>query len=154
MNGFGQTVRAGESIARSVALQLSIALQPFDPPPHWSHHPAGLAGIQREFCIDNSLVRIHFIIVMIRRTGLAPWEYASCTCSWIPPASHQRDTSLLTTYWSESDDLVDRPRAMGVLTPPPVARQQGGEANAYDLIYYTCSPPTPISRRQPRANGA
>ena len=29
---------------------------------------------EREFFIDNLLVRIHFIIVMIRRTGLAPWE--------------------------------------------------------------------------------
>jgi len=29
---------------------------------------------EREFFIDNSLVRIHFIIVMIRWTGLAPWE--------------------------------------------------------------------------------
>jgi len=27
-----------------------------------------------EFFIDNLLVRIHFIIVMIRWTGLAPWE--------------------------------------------------------------------------------
>jgi len=25
--------------------------------------------------IDNLLVRIHFIIVMIRWTGLAPWEF-------------------------------------------------------------------------------
>jgi len=30
---------------------------------------------EREFFIDNLLVRIHFIIVMIRRTGLAPWEF-------------------------------------------------------------------------------
>ena len=28
----------------------------------------------REFFIDNLLVRIHLIIVMIRWTGLAPWE--------------------------------------------------------------------------------
>ena len=27
------------------------------------------------FLIDNLLVRIHFIIVMIRWTGLAPWEF-------------------------------------------------------------------------------
>ena len=27
--------------------------------------------------IDNLLVRIHFIIVMIRWTGLAPWEFES-----------------------------------------------------------------------------
>jgi len=30
---------------------------------------------KRELCIDNLLVRIHFIIVMIRWTGLAPWEF-------------------------------------------------------------------------------
>jgi len=28
-----------------------------------------------ELFIDNLLVRIHFIIVMVRRTGLAPWEF-------------------------------------------------------------------------------
>ena len=28
----------------------------------------------REFFIDNPLVRIHFIIEMIRCTGLAPWD--------------------------------------------------------------------------------
>jgi len=28
-----------------------------------------------EFFIDNLLVRMHFIIVMIRWTGLAPWEF-------------------------------------------------------------------------------
>jgi len=30
---------------------------------------------EREFFIDNLLVRIHFIIVMIRWTGLAPWDF-------------------------------------------------------------------------------
>jgi len=30
---------------------------------------------EREFFIDNLLVRIHFIIMMIRWTGLAPWEF-------------------------------------------------------------------------------
>jgi len=29
-------------------------------------------GAEREFFIDNLLVRIHFIIVMIKWTGLAP----------------------------------------------------------------------------------
>ena len=29
---------------------------------------------KREFVIDNLLVWAHFIIVMIRWTGLAPWE--------------------------------------------------------------------------------
>ena len=32
-------------------------------------------GKEREFFIDNLLVRILFIIVMIRWTGLAPWEF-------------------------------------------------------------------------------
>ena len=30
---------------------------------------------EREFFIGNLLVRIHFILVMIRWTGLAPWEF-------------------------------------------------------------------------------
>ena len=30
---------------------------------------------EREFFIDNRLVRTHFIIVMIRWTGLAAWEF-------------------------------------------------------------------------------
>ena len=34
-----------------------------------------LSSHEREFCIDNLLVRIHFVVVMIRWTGLAPWEF-------------------------------------------------------------------------------
>jgi len=34
------------------------------------------AGYEREFFIDNLVVRIHFIIVMVGLTGLAPWEFA------------------------------------------------------------------------------
>ena len=30
---------------------------------------------EKEFFMDDLLVRIHFIIVMIRWTGLAPWEF-------------------------------------------------------------------------------
>jgi len=30
---------------------------------------------EREFFIENLLVRIHFMIVMIGWTGLAPWEF-------------------------------------------------------------------------------
>jgi len=36
--------------------------------------PRAPRHLQREFFIDNLLVRIHFIIVMIRWTGFAPWE--------------------------------------------------------------------------------
>ena len=49
---------------------------------------------EREFFIDNPLVRIHFIIVMIRWTGLALWEFESpfpgsltSTFLVVPPAS-------------------------------------------------------------------
>ena len=34
----------------------------------------GAPGSERDFFIDNLLVRIHFIVEMIRWTGLAPWE--------------------------------------------------------------------------------
>ena len=33
------------------------------------------AHLDREFFIDNLLVRIHFIMEMIWWTGLAPWEF-------------------------------------------------------------------------------
>ena len=36
---------------------------------------------QRDFFIDSLLVRIHFIIVMMRWTGLAPWEFEFRACS-------------------------------------------------------------------------
>ena len=44
---------------------------------------------EREFFIDNLLVRIHFIIEMIWWTGLAPWEFefpfpGSLTSSFLP----------------------------------------------------------------------
>ena len=49
--------------------------------------PAG----EREFVIDNLLVRIHFIIVMIRWTGLASWEFEfPFPCSIRRENRHQR----------------------------------------------------------------
>ena len=38
-------------------------------------HADRRGGREREFFIDNLLVRIHYIIVMIKWTGLAPWEF-------------------------------------------------------------------------------
>ena len=37
--------------------------------------PAQVIHPEREFFIDNLLVRIHLIVAMIRWTGLAPWEF-------------------------------------------------------------------------------
>ena len=39
------------------------------------HSTLGLVQREREFFIDNLLVQIHFIIVMIRWSGLTPWEF-------------------------------------------------------------------------------
>ena len=39
---------------------------------------------EREFFIDNLLVRIHFIIVLIGWTGLAPWEFEICFSGSLP----------------------------------------------------------------------
>ena len=41
----------------------------------WCTCFGSLVSQEREFFIDNLLVRNHFIIVMIRWTGLAPWEF-------------------------------------------------------------------------------
>ena len=41
----------------------------------WDTETGAEVGREREFCIDNLLVQIHVIIVMIRWTGLAPWEF-------------------------------------------------------------------------------
>ena len=49
-----------------------------------------LRGGEREFFVDNLLVRIHFIIVMIRWTGLAPWE--------IKPRLRGGRTHQITTF--------------------------------------------------------
>ena len=41
-----------------------------------SHRRRAQRGLpERDFFIDNLLVRIHYIIVMIKWTGLAPWEF-------------------------------------------------------------------------------
>ena len=48
--------------------------------------PNQIKPSEREFFIDNLLVRIHVIIVMIRWTGLAPWRrtIASQNCAVVP----------------------------------------------------------------------
>ena len=54
---------------------------------------ASLSALEREFFIDNRLVRIHLIIVMSRWTGLAPWEFefplpGSLTSTFLESALH------------------------------------------------------------------
>ena len=56
---------------------------------------------QREFFIYNLLVRIHFIIVMNRWTGLAPWEF-EFPFSRYPyiylPSLHLRPTTIFEQH--------------------------------------------------------
>jgi len=59
-------------------------------------------SIEREFFIDNLLVRIHFIIVMIRWTGLAPWEFE------FPFPGSLTSTFLIHTLQSTSSALRER----------------------------------------------
>ena len=60
---------------------------------------------ERELFIDNLLVIIHFIIVMIRWTGLAPWEFespfpgslaSSFLADFLDTATHSQHTVLST----------------------------------------------------------
>ena len=48
---------------------------------------------ERESFIDNLLVRIHYIIVMIKWTGLAPWEFE------FPFPGSLTSTSLLNFFF-------------------------------------------------------
>ena len=56
----------------------------------------------REFLSDNLLVRIHFICVMIRWTGLAPWEFefpfpCSLTSTFLEHSGIRRDFAAKIT---------------------------------------------------------
>ena len=71
-------------------------------------------GTEREFFIDNLLVRIHFIIVMICWIGLAPWEFefffpGSLTSTFLVQARKPGDAAQLGG--SLSRDLSGRTQA-------------------------------------------
>ena len=60
---------------------------------HFPEAGSHAAHREREFFIDNLLVRIHRIIVMIRWTCLAPWEFefpfpGSLTSTFLVPLPH------------------------------------------------------------------
>jgi len=59
-----------------------------------------LARAEREFFIDNLLARVHFIIVMIRWTGLAPWESEFP----FPPGQVMFDKSNRNYYGTQTVD--------------------------------------------------
>ena len=59
-----------------------------------------VSGWEREFFIDNLLVRNHFIIVMIRWTGLASWQF-----------EFPFTGSLTSTFLGLGESPVDQPRS-------------------------------------------
>ena len=78
-----------------------------------AHHVEELVGVQREvlgilpereFFIDNLPVRIHFSIVMIRWTGLAPWEFDFP----LDPAGVPRTVSSVKYPVSSSSETAEK----------------------------------------------
>ena len=55
--------------------------------------------LEREFFIDNLLVRIHCIIVMIRWTGLAPWELMLTKTGADAPGNDRGGDHFRHHYW-------------------------------------------------------
>ena len=75
-----------------------------------AERPAQVPRVQREFILDNLLVRIHCIIVMIRWTGLAPWEFeftfpGRLTSTFLASRSTPSAASVGLADYSEVDML-------------------------------------------------
>ena len=71
---------------------------------------------QREFGVDYLLVRIHFIIVMVRLTGLTPWEFEfplpgsltstfACSTRCQPVQGRQDTRDLVANMYAQSPRL-------------------------------------------------
>ena len=94
----------------------------------------GTRGGERDFFIDSLLVRIHFIIVMIRWTGLAPWEFefpfpGSLTSTFLQQVQqHESGETRLDSGGTRGEDLrcgrVERPvfpsSTWALIPPPPI----------------------------------
>jgi len=97
----------------------------------WSHSRGAPGKGEREFFIDNLLVRIHSIIVMIRWTGLAPWEFEGSSCSGVRlwgSLSHEHGTH--ETVWNlglrvTSEKRRDFGEALLVVVVDPELRVYG-----------------------------
>ena len=74
------------------------------PPPPASH------SVEREYFIDNLLVRIHFVVEMIWWTGLAPWEFEF-------PFPGSLIVDLCYSVWAGGEHVASA-RGAGRRTPP------------------------------------
>ena len=77
---------------------------------------------EREFFIDNLLVRLHFIAEMIQRTGLAPW--VSELPLWLPATPEGSSHPLLT--WFKANPLVTRFK-VNFLNPAVTCARSGAD---------------------------
>ena len=71
-------------------------------PTHTRSSRAYTLPTEKESFIDNLVVRIHFIIVTIRCTSLAPWEFefpfpGSLTCTFLTPCLQKMRSPPLAT---------------------------------------------------------
>ena len=85
-----------------------------------SRRPPPRPPSHREFFIDNLLVRVHLIIVMIRWTGLAPWEF-EFPCPG----------SLTSTFLAQR--ATTRRRARSRRPPPQPPPRPRPQRIAYDM---------------------
>ena len=78
--------------------------------------PSPASAREREFFIGNLLVRIHFVIVMIRWTGLAPCEFEFPFPGSLTSTSPQGNIAALA--WHRRALPLSRIRAHALYTPP------------------------------------
>ena len=128
-----------------VAVQVQVVSnreRPDDSARHWADPPLDGQALRprvrvpvrrhlrkREFFIDNLLVRIHFIIVMIRWTGLAPWETKTVSLEGGTSVTQKVYSCHMTGFgkrgsrvaasWSDCSLLCTCECFMEPQTPPP-----------------------------------
>jgi len=85
---------------------------------------------QREFFIDNLLVRTHCIILMIRWTGLAPWEFEFPFPGSLTSTSLERSVSSqgwqcrLCVFFERERRQASADAAVGIVEMGVVGRQK------------------------------
>ena len=119
-----------------------------------SLHVPILTAKERKICIDDLLVRTHFIIEMIWWTGLAPWEFefpfpGSLTSTFPCTAIHliRMSTCIVTSVVS----VMSPPsREIGILLPNSQRQRRTWHAQKdvlpYALCYSLCPVATTLAR--------
>ena len=102
---------------------------------------------EREFLIDNLLVRIHSIIVMIRWTGLASWEFESLFAGGLTSSFLEKSRSIL--HSGPKQTSINRPSRPGRRRESRNRRGRGNRPRSRALLLAPSSlapPKTPAIR--------